>query len=148
MVQYPDIYSTRTAGKISLRPFAHLKELRISDYFAKPQTHGSQAAIWARTSLLLEELPSQLAILSLDVYLHRNLMVPRGPDAYLNFEAIEVLDTVLERPNYKDLRTLSFTLQSTASRDDITEAQYRERLNQKLSKLHARRPRAIDISFR
>ena len=129
-----------------------MKELHIGYHFADPQAHGSPAAVWARTSLLLAELPSQLVFLHLVVYVPRDLMVPRGSGGELVSErvigGIEVLDTVLERPNYKDLRTLSFTLQSTASRDDITEAQYRERLNQKLSKLHARRPRAIDISFR
>ncbi|KAI0731095.1 hypothetical protein C8Q76DRAFT_793193 [Earliella scabrosa] len=136
-------------GKILLPPFVQLKKLRISYYFAVPQTHGSQAAIWARTSLLLEELPSQLAVLYLDVdlYSDRNTMVSYGPEARLDFEGIEVLDTVLERPNYKDLQILSFIL-IVRGGDDITEAQYRERFRQKLPKLHARRPRAIEVSFR
>ena len=100
--------------------------------------------MWARTSLLLEELPSQLTVLYLDVDLYKNTMVPRGPDAYLDFEGTEALDTVLERPIYNDLQILSFIL-FTKGGDDITEAQYRERFKQKLSKLHARKPKAIQV---
>ena len=101
--------------------------------------------MWARTSLLLEELPSQLAALYLDVDLYKNTMVPRGPDGYLDFEGMEALDTVWERPNYKDLQILSLTLRSMGSPDDIAVAQDGEFIKQKLSKLHARRPKAIQV---
>ena len=133
----------RHSARVSLSNFGKLKHLNL-------RIDGTS---WPGTADMLQLLPARLAILSIDVSYTRAivdndyLVKEDGVRKAMTTNGLELLDPVLSRDNFKDLRQLSFQLSGYYD----TLPSYREStldtIRQKLPTLNGRGGLDIQLEF-